>query len=275
MYFNLIKKINKRDAILLYAFYALKLREDPNALRETSYERIAVELNGANCLTARGFAFTAAVVRSRVAELERAGAARREETAPGKFNLTLVELEKTDAAAKDACESETSSGAYAPEPNDVHERLIATRTRARKSNKINKLINKNFKTISSEEEDSRPTVDDVVAELDLNDPRAVSVRRRLLQELYEPGLHADLIDRTICALAKHYVSPKELKDAIRIAQEEKRVRETTNGFKGAKTLWQTFCLYVKSWYDAAGIRWTPTSFRREPAPMPRQLATLL
>ena len=102
----------------------------------------------------------------------------------------------------------------------------------------------------------------------------MSVRRQLLQELYEPGLHADLIDRTICALAKHYVSPKELKDAIRIAQEEKRVRETTNGFKGAKTYWQTFCLSVKSWFDAAGYRWTPTSFRREPRPKPRLITDL-
>ena len=116
------------------------------------------------------------------------------------------------------------------------------------------------------EEDARPTVDEAVAEVDLNEPRAVAARNSLLRDLYEPGLHADLFDRAICALAKRLVTVSELKAAIQSAREEKRLCETTNGFRGAKTYWQTFCLSVKSWFDAAGYRWTPTSFRREPRP---------
>ncbi len=276
MDFNLIKRIKKRDAILLHDFCALKLREDSNALRETSFERVAVELNDANCLTARGCAFTAAVVRACVAELERAKVASREEIAPGKFNLTLIDAATTDSDAPQTEREtreipkrvETSSNG---DTASVSELSTRDGSRARNiNNKINKQINKNNSRLDLGE-DSRPTVDDAVAEVDLNEPRAVAARGSLLRELYEPGLHADLFDRAICALKKHFVTSTELKAAIHAAQEEKRLREITNGFRGAKTYWQTFCLSVKSWFDAAGYRWTPTSFRREPRPKPRPI----
>ncbi|MBQ9813531.1 MAG: hypothetical protein IJM54_09495 [Thermoguttaceae bacterium] len=276
MKINLIKRIAKRDAILLYAFYADKLRREPNALRKTSYERIAVELNDANCATSRGFAFTAAVVRSCVVELERSGVATREIVAPGKFDL---ELRDPTAPTDDPPFKDDLPESDAPERDRSETRAAATplaRSRARKNSNKNKLINKDLVSCSEKdlsEKDDRPTVDDVVARFDFTTPKARSFRDWLLRDLYEPGLHADLIDRTICAVWKKYVGLNEVKIAIREAQEEKRVREATNGYKGAKTLWQTFCLRVKSWYDEAGVRWTPTSFRRERPIKPRLLAS--
>ncbi len=267
MIFKIATRIKKRDAILLYAFHVERKIRSLDAA--TSFERIAVAMNDANCRTARGFAFTGAVVRSCVAELERAGVARREETEPGFFKLTLIEPDDdADRDDADVAAPEPKTRENAPlerRGRNVETREARSSARKKINIKINKQINKSVSR-SNWKEDSRPTVDDAVAEVDLAEPRAVAARNSLLRELYEPGLHADLFDRAICALAKRLVTASELKAAIRLAREEKRLGETTNGFRGAKTHWQTFCLSVKSWFDAAGYRWTPTSFRREPRP---------
>ena len=100
--------------------------------------------------------------------------------------------------------------------------LLGKRGEVKKPGK-RRSINNNFYSSKRVEEkgkkDDRPTVDELVAKFDFNDPRATSLRAQLVRRLYEPGLHADLIDRAVCA---------------------------------------------------AGIRWTPTSFRREPPPNRRR-----
>jgi hypothetical protein len=325
---NLVRRVTKRDALLIYVYYAEKLQRAPQALQNVTCDQIAAELTRAQCLTARGNAFTAIVVRKAVQELERAGAAAREELEPGKFNLFLIDLDSNDPKRRrrdqfdfemqkdvlsaeekspetdsEPCEnpseraerpSDRDENAHESSENPPEKRAVESNAQRRAAAsaspeadprargtgvinkyKINKLINKTFQTFEkSEISESEPdaanapslTVDDALADFDFNAPKALSFRERLVRDVYEPGLHADLIDRAIYAVCRKLAAPAELSAAIRAAKEEKRLRETTNGYKGAKTLWQTLCLYVKSWFDAAGFAWTPTSFRREPAP---------
>jgi hypothetical protein len=322
MKFNLINRVTKRDALLLYAFYAMKSAKTPSVLRDTCYERLAVGMTDAGCKTARGVSFTAAVVRAGIAELERAGAACREETEKGRFNLCLLDLDDgaKESASKSQFENETQeetrqesepippepdepdepdepnepnepnepvesadgaenpasdpSSASSEEPGEAPERKPEPRARVVRGagdiniNKINKLINKTFQNFEfPKNESEKPrTIDAELANFDFGSESAPNFRAKLTRAIYEPGLHADLVDRAIYAVAKKLATPAELSAAIDAAKEERRLRDATNGFKGARTLWQTFCLYVKSWFDAAGIAWTPTSLRREPAP---------
>jgi hypothetical protein len=325
MKFNLINRVTKRDPLLLYAFYALKSAKTPSVLRDTCYERLAVGLTDAGCKTARGVSFTAAVVRASIAELERAGAACREETEKGRFNLCLLDPDgsEQEPTPESQFENETQeetrqeSEPVPNEPNELNEPAKPTepsepvesdddprkpepnaapesneepgepsedgpkRDSERKSeprarvvrsagdiNKINKLINKTFQNFEFQKDESKipRTIDAELADFDFGSEYARKFRAKLTRAIYEPGLHADLVDRAIYAVAKKLATPAELVAAIDAAKEERRLRDTTNGYKGARTLWQTFCLYVKSWFDAAGIAWTPTSLRREPAP---------
>jgi hypothetical protein len=310
MKFNLINRVTKRDALLLYAFYAMKSAKTPSVLRDTCYERLAVGLTDAGCKTARGVSFTAAVVRASIAELERAGAAYREETEIGRFNLCLIDLDVSDkeSTPESQFENETqektrqeaepvptepdepnesvgsandpenlesnASSTSSEEPGELTERKSEPRARVLCSagdnniNKINKLINKTFQNFEFQKDGSEKprTIDAELANFDFESEYAQKFRAKLTRAIYEPGLHADLVDRAIYAVAKKLATPAELSAAIDAAKEERRLRDSTNGFKGARTLWQTFCLYVKSWFDAAGIAWTPTSLRREPAP---------
>jgi hypothetical protein len=324
----LINRVTKRDPLLLYAFYALKSAKTPSVLRDTCYERLAVGLTDAGCKTARGVSFTAAVVRASIAELERAGAACREETEKGRFNLCLLDPDgsEQEPTPESQFENETQeetrqeSGPIPTEPNESNEpdkptkptepsepvesdddprkpepsaapesveepgeasedgpkrdseRKSEPRARVVRSagdiNKINKLINKTFQNFEFQKDESKipRTIDVELADFDFGSEYARKFRAKLTRAIYEPGLHADLVDRAIYAVAKKLATPAELVAAIDAAKEERRLRDTTNGYKGARALWQTFCLYVKSWFDAAGIAWTPTSLRREPAP---------
>lgn len=123
---------------------------------------------------------------------------------------------------------------------------------------INKQINKqNLIKISVNEEVSR---------IDFTDPEVKACREKLVREIYEPTLHADLVDRAVAALRLRYVTPKEFRAAINESKDVCRQHEATRGYKGKYRIWETFALRVKGWFDAVGVQWEQTSFRREQAP---------
>ncbi len=125
-----------------------------------------------------------------------------------------------------------------------------------------------YNNININKQINKISLKDAVAKVDFSDPRIARFREKVARAAYETNMHADLIDRAVAAVALGYATSAELKAAIEASKDSQRQLRSTNGFKGKRCIWQTLALYVKSWFDAVGLRWIPTSFRREPAPKP-------
>ena len=81
-----ISSLKSRDAALVY-FWLREKTGGAGRLDDTSLERIATGLTADKLTTSRGANFTAAVVRSKLKELETVGVVDREETDGAAFNL--------------------------------------------------------------------------------------------------------------------------------------------------------------------------------------------
>ncbi len=279
----------------IYACLYMLNDERFGTLREISYEWLAVRLQELGFRTERGDRFTRRTVWGRLIELCRAGLADVDKNLDGSLDIKIVAPKGLkQALAKDRVVEESRrvepchvevrrvevSQEVAPESEESTSNDRALSFAARRSNmestshngtdnsqkfeqdtkeeyiKINKQINKQI------------SLNDAVAKVDFTSPQIARFREKVARAAYEVGMHADLIDRAVAAVALGYATAAELKHAIEVSKDAQRQLEKTNGFKGKRYIWQTLALYVKSWFDAAGLRWVPTGFRREPSPKP-------
>lgn len=249
------------------------LGQNVGQLRDVTYESLVVELDRLGLKTERG-KFTQRTVSSRLKELVKCGLASVEKNTDGTLNITLFQ---PSDVLEQKTKQETIKTASCSEENEVEpatktvtETVTETETvhvgedRAYKEYINNTQENKQIKPSNSTS--SSHSIDALVGQVDFDSPKIRKVREYIARAVYEEGLHADLVDRATAAIARGLVTKAELDSAIREAKERKRQLQTTNGFKGAYHLWETFALKVKSWFDAFGFHWTATSFRREKQP---------
>ena len=282
-FYSAVKRI---DAVVLYEYvFSIALEGEPGAITATTFEQIAERLNGYGLRTARDQRWTTATVRANVAVLERVGVAIREPISRAEFNLHVERFAGTPSAATTDTEPPVP-----PKPTATVEKFPVRRpvrfqneneNENERRNSISEtavpytreliLINKSIKESILESEPKEPernaqTVDDAVRRVDFTDDKVRRLRQAISRDVYEPGLHADLVDRAATAIVQKIATTNELKAAIRQAKENVRIQEITNGTKGKNTLWRTLALYVKAWFDEAGYIWTPTANRREKSP---------
>ena len=278
-----LQAVKRIDAAVLFEFlFSVILEGEPGTVETTTFERLAERLNGYGLRTSRDSVWTAAVVRTNLAVLETVGVADRKQVTRAEFDLHVRRFAGTASAAT-AKEREPERSVQRRNDNSVsnsdfrfqnenenenefqsseHKEYIINNSR------INKLINKPETVCFDLPEQEPPTVDDAVRNVDFSEPKVQRLRRKIARDLYEPGLHAGLVDRATAAVVARIASTNELAAAIRYAKEERRRAETTNGFRGNPIVWRSFAPFVKSWFDEAGYRWTPTDNRRERVPVP-------
>lgn len=282
-FYSAVKRI---DAVVLYEYvFSIALEGEPGAIHATTFEQIAERLNGYGLRTARDQRWTAATVRANVAVLERVGVAIREPISRAEFNLHVARYAGTPSAATTDTEPPVppkptatvekipvhSSVRFENENENENERRNSISETTVPNTRELILINKSIKESILESEPKEPdrdapTVDDAVRRVDFTDDKVRRLRQAISRDVYEPGLHADLVDRAATAIVQKIATPNELKAAIRQAKENLRIQEITNGTKGKNTLWRTLALFVKAWFDEAGYIWTPTANRREKSP---------
>ena len=278
-----LQAVKRIDAAVLFEFlFSVILEGEPGTVETTTFERLAERLNGYGLRTSRDSVWTAATVRTNLAILENVGVADREQVTRAEFDLHVRRFAGTASAAT-AKEREPERSVQRRNDNSVsnsdfrfenenenenefqsseHKEYIINNSR------INKLINKPETVCFDLPEQEPPTVDDAVRNVDFSEPKVQRLRRKIARDLYEPGLHAGLVDRATAAVVARIASTNGLAAAIRYAKEERRRAETTNGFRGNPVVWRSFAPFVKSWFDEAGYRWTPTDNRRERVPVP-------
>lgn len=280
---DVLNQLRRYDCALLYGLFIEELGENGGTLYDVSFESIAQSANKRGLTTGRGSAFTARVIRDNLAAMERVGAVRKlGQRGDVCFDVNVFNLH--------ASNDENGNGNKARKGEDTKEEFININSKTnkqilkfsfRKSNETEQIANDSEESPADRNEtettdDNRndgdggtpsETVNDVVACVDFTNERVARLRSKLSRDVYEAGLHADLVDRAVAAVVKGLATVHELQAAVREARDEKKLLETTNGFRGARTLWQTFCRRVKDWFDAAGVVWIPTSNRREPEPV--------
>ena len=138
-------------------------------------------------------------------------------------------------------------------------------------NNINNIINKTNnqpEVFCCDEVAKRPATDDVRRRVDFADPRVAALRAKIVERVWEPTLHADLVDRLTAAvvLLVGGATRSTVFALIREARDEKTLYERSNGRAGKRTIWQTATLRLKRLFENAGWVWSPTRFADEPRP---------
>ena len=283
MTLDLLSIIKKIDAAVLFEyFYTVELEGADGTVSRTSFERLAETLNSAGLRTAREQLFTASVVRLNVRRLEELNVVERIHVSGAEFDLRFRRYkapERTSEPTRKETPAETSvpvekipARNSVRSQNDFHYENHnenengapneSTSSFLELDININKQINKQTDFLSIEElAENTPTDSDFFQRF----------RRLLVRDLYEPGLHAELLDRAVLAFAARIVTSREVESAVRKAKEDRALFERSNGFRGSSTLWRSFALSVKTWFDEAGYFWTPTRNRREPAPARKEV----
>lgn len=281
--------VKRIDAAVIYEYLMTLLEGEPGEVASLSYERLANRLNEAGLTTGRDAPFSAPVVRTNLRRLEELGCVETIDKDGQRFGLIVRRYEERMSEP----ETEREPIKFAPGQICFHfeNENESQNSKERKGRRLTRDININTKinkysekTLDQESEQSGeavnlaqeitltdladPTVDDA-AKLHAKDvatPKAQRLRARIVREIYEPGLHSDLVDRAVLAVVMGLATPAELRAAINQSKDEKRLMEQTNGYRGRRAIWQTFALIVKSWFDAEGFYWTRTSLKREPKP---------
>ena len=267
MTLDFLAAVRRIDAAVIYEFMLTVCLEGmPGTLHNVTLEAIAERLNSYGLRTGRDAAFTAAVVRKNLARLEDLGAVTKQPLQGASFDLTIH--------SRNAGGKHQQTAMRAASQNDFqneNESQNSTFESAQSTSYTRELIliNKQIKQkISASEKEPEPQQRKTIDALADDFAAKTELRAKLARDIYEPGIHAQLIDRAVLAVAAGIATCKELKAAVNAAKENLRLYKVTNGFKGAATLWRSFALSVKSWYDAAGFAWTATDWRREPQPKP-------
>ena len=270
---QLLTTVKKLDAVVLYDYlFEVALEGIAGTITDVTFDDLARRLNDYGLTTSRSSAFTSAVVRNNVAYLESLGLVARDGFGRARFDLRVYAFGMgAKRAPRRARRShyENENGNEDAPTDDYTKEYINTLV----NKQINKLLKDKLSEKDSQErsadreiESERASIAETVASVDFDAPKVKKLRTKLAREIYEPGIHSELIDRAVAAVVKKLATVEELRAAVNRAKDDKRLLATTNGFRGVTSLWRSFALSVKNWYDEAGYAWTPTSNRREPAP---------
>ena len=273
---QLLTTVKKLDAVVLYDYlFDVALEGSAGSIVDVTFDELASRLNDYGLTTSRSSAFTSAVVRNNVAYLESLGLVARDGFGRARFDLRVYAFGMSAKRAprrprtRSHYENENENGNEDAPTDDYTKEYINTLV----NKQINKLLKEKLSEKDSQErsadrevESERATIAETVASVDFSAPKVKKLRTKLAREIYEPGIHSELIDRAVVAVVKKLATVEELRAAVNRAKDDKRLLATTNGFRGVTTRWRSFARSVKNWYDEAGYTWTPTSNRREPAP---------
>ena len=266
MTLDFLANVKKLDAAVLYEYlFAVELEGAEGIISGTTFERLAETLNAAGLSTARSQPFTAAVVRLNLQRLEELRVVERARLSGPFFELRVFRYKSARAAAEEPRANLKTNFEVHYENENENENGAGSGEAP--SSLKNELINKQI----NNPPEQKKTISALAAETATDSEFFCRFRRLLVRDLYEPGLHAELIDRAVLAFAAHLVTSKEVERAVRRAKEERAVYDATKGLRGVPALWRSFALSVKAWFDEAGFAWTPTALRREPAPEPRKV----
>ncbi len=109
--------------------------------------------------------------------------------------------------------------------------------------------------------DERPTIDDALANVDLNSEELLALRRELVVKMYEPDLHVGLVDRVVGAIALGYVERSEMLRLIFNAKDS-----IERGLSKEQKLWRIIGRTIIKKFSDHGYRWTGTTEKLEPKP---------
>lgn len=141
-------------------------------------------------------------------------------------------------------------------------------------NNINNIINKTNnqpEVCCCEEIVARPATDDVRRRVDFGDPRVAALRAKIVERVWEPTLHADLVDRLTAAVVLKLggFDWRAASALIAEAKADRALYDETKGTRfqrGSREIWRGLGLRVKRIFENAGWVWTPTRFVDEPEP---------
>jgi len=214
------------------------------------------------------------------------------ERAPRKRPTPLLDLlENADESRSEFCNeignetgnevrNETGSAAQVTGKQTVNA-LSATakeprfETASLEENNINKnIINKTNnqpEVFCCEEVAKRPATNDVRRRVDFADPRVAALRAKIVERVWEPTLHADLVDRLTAAVVLRLggFDWRAASALIAEAKADRALYDETRGTRfqrGSREIWRGLGLRVKRIFENAGWVWTPTRFVDEPEP---------
>lgn len=290
-----LRRVTSRDALVLY-FLFLTISENRPVVARLSYARLADELTRRRLYTARGIAFTPAVVRAKCQDLVEVGLLASVKVDVNLFDFTVkrVAIDFTNLSSHFQNEIENEN-----ENQDLKSAPISFISLNKQINKPQETLTEDLKEKSAETERRAPQIEAPqvagarvetaeveaaeegvgtreearsVAEIrdavDFEDARVVELRKKIVEIVWEPELNRDLVDRLVGAavLGLSGISGRDAVALARNAAESRARYLRTDGRAGRRRAWETLGLAVKRIYDEAGWRWVPTRVSTEPKP---------
>lgn len=292
-----LRRVTSRDALVLY-FLFLTISENRPVVARLSYARLADELTRRRLYTARGIAFTPAVVRAKCQDLVEVGLLASVKVDVNLFDFAVkrVAIDFTNLSShfQNEIENENEN-----ENQDLKSAPISFISLNKQINKPQETLPEDLKEKSAETERRAPQIEAPqvaeareeaaeeeaaeegvgareearsVAEIrdavDFEDARVVELRKKIVEIVWEPELNRDLVDRLVGAavLGLSGISGRDAVALARNAAESRARYLRTDGRAGRRRAWETLGLAVKRIYDEAGWRWVPTRVSTEPKP---------
>ena len=285
-----LRRVTSRDALVLY-FLFLTISENRPVVARLSYARLADELTRRRLYTARGIAFTPAVVRAKCQDLVEVGLLASVKVDVNLFDFAVkrVAIDFTNLSSHFQNEIENEN-----ENQDLKSAPISFISLNKQINKPQETLTEDLKEKSAETERRAPQIEAPqvaearveaaeegvgareearsVAEIrdavDFEDARVVELRKKIVEIVWEPELNRDLVDRLVGAavLGLSGISGRDAVALARNAAESRARYLRTDGRAGRRRAWETLGLAVKRIYDEAGWRWVPTRVSTEPKP---------
>ena len=290
-----LRRVTSRDALVLY-FLFLTISENRPVVARLSYARLADELTRRRLYTARGIAFTPAVVRAKCQDLVEVGLLASVKVDVNLFDFAVkrVAIDFTNLSSHFQNEIENEN-----ENQDLKSAPISFISLNKQINKPQETLTEDLKEKSAETERRAPQIEAPqvaearveaaeeeaaeegvgareearsVAEIrdavDFEDARVVELRKKIVEIVWEPELNRDLVDRLVGAavLGLSGISGRDAVALARNAAESRARYLRTDGRAGRRRAWETLGLAVKRIYDEAGWRWVPTRVSTEPDP---------
>ncbi|MGN0930526.1 MAG: hypothetical protein ACI4NP_02285 [Thermoguttaceae bacterium] len=291
-----LRRVTSRDALVLY-FLFLVISENRPVAPRLSYARLADELTRRRLYTARGIAFTPAVVRAKCQDLVEVGLLAYVKVDVNLFDFTVKRVAINFANPSSHFQNENENE---NENQDLKSAPISFISLNKQINKPQETLTEDLKEKSAERaplridapqvnEERGNAADEEVATreearsgaeirdaVDFEDARVLELRKKVVEIVWEPELNRDLVDRLVGAavLRLSGISPRDAVALARDAAESRARYARTDGRAGRRRAWETLGLAVKRIYDEAGWRWVPTRVAAEPKPQVRKMTLI-
>lgn len=271
-----LRRVTSRDALVLY-FLFLTISENRPVVARLSYARLADELTRRRLYTARGIAFTPAVVRAKCQDLVEVGLLASVKVDVNLFDFAVkrVAIDFTNLSSHFQNEIEIEN-----ENQDLKSAPISFISLNKQINKPQETLTEDLKEKSAETERRAPQIEaPQVAEARVEAAEEGVGAREEARSVAEIRDAVDFEDAQVVELRKKIdrlvgaavlgLSGISGRDAVALARNaaESRARYLrTDGRAGRRRAWETLGLAVKRIYDEAGWRWVPTRVSTEPKP---------